>query len=70
MLALASGRLRRPGREHDDGDEGSKFHLAKKHWVHGIVRDRDYFNALFWASVARFDAQEAGILRDKSEFPK
>ena len=49
MLAFAIGRLRCPGREHDDGDEGSEFHEAEEHWVHEIIRDRERFNALIRA---------------------
>lgn len=49
MFALAIRSLRRSSREYDDGDQGCELHEAKEHWVHGIVRDRDWYNALIWA---------------------
>ncbi len=62
MLALASRSLSRSSRKNDDGDQGCKFHQAKEHWVHGIVRDRDWFNALFRAGHVRLDAGQQAVL--------
>lgn len=68
MLAFAIGRLRCPGREHDDGDEGSEFHEAEEHWVHEIIRDRERFNALIRAGHLRLDAEQAAVLHEIENF--
>jgi hypothetical protein len=41
---------------------------GKERWVHGIVRDRDWFNALFGAGHVSLDAPHAAIIYANANF--